>query len=152
MPTSIALFIQESIGDCTNSCEARSSVSRWRRNAMESFPERQEWMERAPDLREVLWLLDGDARAAITSHSHTLENIVERAFAFALWCLDPSQARSVRETARRIFSRSWPRCPRVGTNSPVGFRRQSSPNSGPGGSSTFQQTTSPRWKQMSLAF
>jgi hypothetical protein len=60
-------------------------------------------MERAPDLRVVLWLLDGDVRAAITSHSHTLENIVERAFAFALWCLDPNQARSVRETARRIF-------------------------------------------------
>jgi hypothetical protein len=70
---------------------------------MESFPERREWTERAPDLREILWLLDGDVRAAITSHSHSLDRIVERAFAFALWCLDPSQARSVRESVRRIF-------------------------------------------------
>jgi hypothetical protein len=74
-------------------------MSRWRRHAMQAFPERRIWVRDTRSPQDVLWLLQADVHAATASGSHPLGDIVARAFDFATWCFAADQSQSVRDAA-----------------------------------------------------
>jgi hypothetical protein len=80
-------------------------VSRWRRHALDAFPERREWIARVADLDEVLRLLSADVVAATTAGWHPVDRIVSRACDFGAWCLLPEQDASVRQAAAEFYTR-----------------------------------------------
>src|SRR5690348_1387481 len=83
-------------------------MSRWRRRALDAFPERREWISRVPDLDEVLRLLAADVLAATSAGWHPVDGIVSRACDFAAWCFLPEQNASVRQAAADFYTKLMP--------------------------------------------
>lgn len=77
-------------------------MASWRRKALEMFPEREVMLRGGDGIYVVFAELFGDLREAYRQVPPN-RDLIERIYAFAAWCFQPKQNRSLRNAAAVSF-------------------------------------------------